>query len=216
MTNNTQTNPKIPALYWLLLVLALVAGAALSFRLAALQPPGPNSAEVGFARDMSVHHAQAVEMSLLVYENTEDAVIRQLARDIILTQQNQIGRMEAWLQSWDQPLLSMEPKMAWMGMATTGLMPGMATREQLNALAEAEGVDADALFLELMIAHHRSGVQMAEAVLARTDRPIVVDLAESMVQGQQKEIDLMQEILQAKGFDPVPEEDGMQMDMGSG
>ena len=220
MTNETQSKSKVTPLYWLLLVLTLLAAAGLSFRLAAQQPPGPNSTEVGFARDMSVHHAQAVEMALLVYDDTEDPVIRQLARDIILTQQNQIGRMEAWLQSWNQPLLSMEPKMAWMGMPTMGLMPGMATREQLNALAAAEGVEADGLFLQLMIVHHRSGVQMAEAALERTRHPLVVDLAESMVQGQQKEVELMQAILQAKGFEPVPEaeDDGLHsdMDMGSG
>ena len=48
--------------------------------------------------------------------------------------------------------------------ATSG-MPGMATQMQLNELRDWQGVEADGLFLQLMIAHHRGGVLMGEAAL---------------------------------------------------
>lgn len=65
--------------------------------------PGDASAEAGFARDMSMHHAQAVEMALIAQERTDDPEIRILATDIILTQQGQIGQMRGWLDAWGLP-----------------------------------------------------------------------------------------------------------------
>lgn len=41
----------------------------------------------------------------------------------------------------------------------------MATPAQLDQMRSARGTDADRLFLTLMIAHHRGGVAMADAVL---------------------------------------------------
>ena len=90
-------------------------------------------------------------------------------------------------------------------------MPGMATPEQLNQLRNLNGNEADGLFLQLMIAHHRGGVTMAEAALKLAKQPAVRVLAQSIVNAQTSEIALMQELLQQKGFPPVPEDEGMNM-----
>jgi uncharacterized protein (DUF305 family) len=76
-------------------------------------------------------------------------------------------------------------------------MPGMATPEQLAALRDAGGDDAVRLFLELMIPHHEGGLEMADAVLARTDVPQVVSLATGIRNAQQAEIVVMQDLLAA-------------------
>ena len=62
--------------------------------------------------------------------------------------------------------------MAWMGHAMdSSEMPGMATEEQLDELASAEGAAADELFVELMSAHHQGGIDMAtEAARPRRQR----------------------------------------------
>lgn len=52
--------------------------------------PGEKSAEVGFRRDMSVHHSQAVDMAERMQTRTTNPAIRILIADIVLTQQNQI------------------------------------------------------------------------------------------------------------------------------
>ena len=96
--------------------------------------PGESSAEAGFARDMITHHAQAVRMALLVYERGEHETLRTIALDMLLTQQAQIGQMQGWLRVWGLPLSGVELPMTWMGMPTEGLMPGMASDEQLAAL----------------------------------------------------------------------------------
>jgi uncharacterized protein (DUF305 family) len=75
----------------------------------------------------------------------------------------------------------------------------MATREQLADLEKASGKDAEVGFLRLMIAHHRGGVDMAEAVLARTGHDRVRRLARTMVEGQRSEITLMNAMLRERG-----------------
>lgn len=171
--------------------------------------PGQDSPEVGFARDMMMHHAQAVDMATLLRDRTDDPEMQQVALDIMLTQQAQIGQMRGWLTLWGYPIARTEPAMSWMGMPVSGPMPGMATPEQLNQLRNLEGIEAEALFLQLMIPHHRGGVAMGQAALAQAQRPEVRALAQSIVDAQTSEIALMQELLQQKGFPPVPEEENM-------
>jgi uncharacterized protein (DUF305 family) len=48
-----------------------------------------------------------------------------------------------------------------------------------------------------MIEHHRGGIEMARAVVPLTERPEVQRLARTIVEGQQAEIDNMQESLDA-------------------
>ena len=88
-------------------------------------PPADTSADVGFARAMADHHAQAVEMAELVRFRTNDPEIRLLATDIVLTQQAQIGQMRGWLEAWGRPMTGRGDAMAWMGHGP-GAMPGMA------------------------------------------------------------------------------------------
>ena len=168
--------------------------------------PGENSPEAGFARDMMMHHAQAVDMATLIRDRTEDLEMRQIALDIMLTQQAQIGQMQGWLAVWQYPIASTDPAMMWMDMPATSGMPGMATQMQLNELRDLQGVEADGLFLQLMIAHHRGGVLMGEAALERAKSPEVRALAQSIVNAQTSEIAAMQDLLVRKGFPPVPDE----------
>jgi uncharacterized protein (DUF305 family) len=178
----------------LALVAVLSAGAALALVLAS-RPPGNDSPEAGFARDMMVHHAQAVQMAEIVRDKTESDAIRLLASDIALTQQAQIGMMLGWLDVWGLPATATEPAMSWMGHPTEGLMPGMATPEEIELLYKAPPEKADRLFLRLMIVHHQAAIPMAEAILERTDRPEVRQLAEAIDAAQRTEILLMQGML---------------------
>src|SRR5215203_2223232 len=112
--------------------------------------PRDSSPEAGFARDMSVHHAQAVAMAEAIRDRTEDSDLRLLATDIALGQQGQIGRMSGWLDEWGLSIGSSNPPMAWMARGDmpempgmdmgapeleNGLMPGMAARPEITALS---------------------------------------------------------------------------------
>jgi uncharacterized protein (DUF305 family) len=194
-------SPPVVA-FALLAIVALSLALAASLGLRVTRFPGDRSAEAGFARDMGVHHAQGVEMAELVRDRTADPDLRLLAIDITLTQQAQIGQMDAWLEIWGLPPTGAEPAMTWMGHPTAGLMPGMATPEDLARLREAPAAEAESDFLRLMIRHHRAGVDMAQGVLARTQRPEVRRLAAAIVAGQTSEIRAMEEMLARRGLVP--------------
>lgn len=177
--------------------------------------PSSTSAEAGFARDMQTHHDQAVDMALTVRDATDNPQIRLLAFDIATAQNNQSGQMAGWLDVWGLPQASPEPSMTWMSRpALSGAesehgshdaahtpgdpMPGLATSEQMQELKSLEGVEAEKLFLELMIEHHKGGVEMAEAVLDRSRERVVVTLAKNVVKSQSGEIELMEGLLGAR------------------
>jgi uncharacterized protein (DUF305 family) len=180
----------------------------------AAKTPSVESADAGFARDMSVHHQQAVEMSFIVRDRTDDEDTRRLAYDIANTQANQRGMMLGWLDMWGLPttLADAEP-MEWMAGADSGgsghdghdghgtqaegdvPMPGMATRAQLDALNRMSGKAAEAEFLRLMITHHESGVAMAEGCVELCEPGPQRDLAQGMVDAQRSEMDLMKGML---------------------
>ena len=119
MTEQADADSSLKISPWIAValgVLVLVLGAlALYFFVQDDDHPANDSADVGFVRDMSVHHAQAVEMANIAYRRTDDPDIARLARDIADTQQFQIGMMTGWLDIWGLPVSSDQPLMSWMG-----------------------------------------------------------------------------------------------------
>lgn len=71
----------------------------------------------------------------------------------------------------------MEPAMSCMGHPAEGRMPGMASPEEIRRLRAARPEEANRMFLELMIPHHRASVPMAEAAFEETGRAAVEGLA---------------------------------------
>lgn len=190
-----------------------------------------DSVDLGFSRDMQDHHAQAVEMSVLVREATEDPQVRTLALDIMLTQQHQAGQMFGWLAAGAYPQSGQGEPMTWMtadaraddmaGMdhgaagegstaSSTGAsepdtrMPGMATDAQLRQLEQAEGRRAERIYLQLMIPHHQAGVAMAEYAVEHASQPQVQRLAQSIVNSQTSELQVLRSMLDAHGG-PLPD-----------
>jgi len=145
----TQRSPWFMPIMGLIVLICLGIAVAVGFWWGkqTVTMPQEGSAEVGFARDMATHHAQAVDMTILLRDRTSDSEMRFLALDMMLTQQAQIGQMQGWLAVWGQTNSYIGPTMAWAGMPTTGLMPGMATVAELNHLRTLSGVDADGLFI---------------------------------------------------------------------
>ena len=138
--------------------------------------------------------------------------MRLLAYDIATTQGHQAGQLYGWLAEWRLRQAGSEPPMTWMtypgrsgeegdhaahGMGA--LMPGMATPAQMVGLSAASGVEAERLFLSLMIAHHQGALEMAEAVRGGTDHPGVLTFANAVLVSQASEIDLMTRMLAERG-----------------
>ncbi|WP_327262206.1 DUF305 domain-containing protein [Streptomyces sp. NBC_01232] len=233
MSRPVRAARPVPRTYWVAgtaVLLALLFAAAATVAAAnsrgsagsgtpaatAPRTPGLHSPDAGFARDMAVHHQQAVEMSFIVRDRTQDEAVRSLAYDIANTQANQRGMMLGWLDLWGLPkVVAGEPPMSWMaasdghgghaghGAAKPGaLMPGMATKEELEQLGAASGRDAEVLFLQLMTDHHKGGVTMAEGCAQQCETPVERALAQGMVDAQRSELTLMADMLKQRGAAP--------------
>lgn len=194
------TQPSRPQPFWLGLVL-LFMGLGVGGLLVWLssRPPSANSPEVEFARAMSVHHEQAIEMALILRERSQDPVLSPFALDILLTQRGQMGQMYAWLSLWGHPTES-----------PTGVSKehaqsmGMASNAEMAQLRSLPLAQAEILFMQLMLRHHQGGVAMAQNALDKARHPEVQRLASSMVNGQQNEIRFMTTLLQERGASPLP------------
>jgi uncharacterized protein (DUF305 family) len=191
----------------------LGGGLAVALGIGRTADPAVDSVDAGFSRDMARHHLQGVEMANLVPERSQDAEVRQLAFDISATQTNQAGRMQGWLALWGLPT-SGGDTMAWMSgsgghaehdpAADGGLMPGMATEDELAHLRELTGAEFDVEFLRLMIRHHQGGRDMAEYAAEHAGERAVRELADTMAQTQTAETGTMTDMLTARGGTPLP------------
>jgi uncharacterized protein (DUF305 family) len=219
---------SVPSPHWrtaTILVTALLvlvsSGWALSW-VGASRVPSQSGPEVGFTRDMFVHHEQAVVMSFLVRNRTDDPVVNQLAMDVAQGQATQQGRMLAWLDETGVGASTSDyTPMAWMtapdvqggshgadhsvpATPPEGVHPmvasmGMATDEQLSELGRLTGRDAEVLYLQLMYRHHQGGLDMAEAFLDRSDEPTLSRLAEVIVTTQNREMTIIEDLLDERG-----------------
>jgi uncharacterized protein (DUF305 family) len=201
-----QTGPKRQAiLHRVTAVLAAVLLGAAGYLLGASRSapavPRDGTVDVGFLRDMMVHHAQAVTLAMIVDRRATVPAVREMADEIATGQQREVGVMAGWLQQWGLPDSTTAPPMAWMAHPSAAApdadppMPGMATRRDVARLAVARGRQADLLFCQLMLPHHLGALHMIDDEVARGNRPEVIGLAEQMRTGQQKEINLLNRLL---------------------
>jgi uncharacterized protein (DUF305 family) len=170
--------------------------------------PSTTSIDAGFARDMSTHHTQAVTMANYERDNTNSKSLHLLAYDIETSQQFQIGEMQGWLDVWGLNRSTTQPAMAWMAghlhVESDGLMPGMATPDQVTKLLSSHGTALDILFLQLMIHHHQGGIAMARYAAQHASEDYVRTLAQSIATAQTNEIIQMEAQLRQLGGAPLP------------
>lgn len=152
-----------------------------------------NDVDTGFLHDMRIHHEQAVAMSMTYLETSADGgdeVMRLIAREIIIHQGMETGRMVQLLRVFGEPEASATDQvMGWMGMPVDlADMPGYASDSDLERLQAARGAAADRVFADLMIAHHEGGIHMAEHARDNGVNDEVDKMARSMIEAQRGEI----------------------------
>ena len=212
------TSARSPLRVVLLVIIAvglvlLGGGLAVALGLGRDDARQPDAVDVGFSRDMARHHLQGVEMANVALQRSADPAVRGLAFDIASTQNNQVGRMHGWLALWGHSPTGGDV-MGWMadgagghsghdtGMG--GLMPGMATEEELAALHSLDGTAFDVEFLRLMMRHHQGGLGMAEYAVEHARTAVVPTLAQAIAESQTAETTLMAGMLAARGGTPLP------------
>ncbi len=94
-------------------------------------------------------------------------------------------------------------------MAGHNMSPSAAPGASSSSPAAAEFNDADVMFAEMMIPHHKQAVEMSDLILAKRGiDPEVKTLAEQIKAAQQPEIDTMNSWLEAWG-ETMPDHGGM-------
>lgn len=149
-------------------------------------------ADVMFAQTMVPHHQQAVEMADLAVTRASSPDVKALARKIKAAQDPEIATMNAWLGQWGAPTGSAGMNgMSGMDHGSDGVM----SQADMTKLSQASGAEFDRMWLTMMVAHHQGALTMAKEVLATTTNQQVRTLAQSIVDGQTKEIATMNGLL---------------------
>ena len=112
---------------------------------------------------MIMHHAQAVEMTDMIEERTENKNIRLLGARISKSQSDEMEFMRRWLQTRGEKTEMAAGSHGSHGEhSSSHLMPGMLSAMQMGALKRARGADFDRLFLTGMIQHHDGALTMVK------------------------------------------------------
>ncbi len=156
--------------------------------------------DVTFMQGMMVHHQQAVDMAVLVKDRTNTKELVEIAGRIESSQADEIAFMKSWLAERGEPLED-----AMMKDHAHHTMMGMASPDQMAALAAASGVEFDQQFLTLMIAHHKGAIDMVDALFDEDGSaadPVLYRFASDIENEQKGEIERMDKLLAGLSADP--------------
>jgi len=147
-----------------------------------------NDQDVMFAQGMLPHHKQAIEMSDMLLDKGDgvNADVATLAKQIKAEQDPEITKLTSWLKAWDA-----DDSMSGMDHS----MSGMMSDSDMTALDTASAKDAGKLFLQQMIEHHTSAVDMAKTEVDKGKNTDAVAMAKSIVSSQTEQITQMQDML---------------------
>lgn len=149
-----------------------------------------NDQDVMFAQMMLPHHKQAVEMSdmLLAKGDGVDPDVATLAKQIKAEQAPEITQLTSWLKGWGE---STESEHSGSGHS----MSGMMSDSDMSDLDQASAKDAGKLFLQQMVEHHTSAVDMAKTEVDKGKNTDAVAMAKSIVSSQTEQISQMKDML---------------------
>ena len=151
-----------------------------------------NPADVMFAQMMIPHHEQAVRMSdLLLAKPGLNPEVKTLATQIKAAQAPEIATMTGWLQQWGAPAAGDMRGMGGMGHGEDGML----SAAELGQLGDADPEQAQKLYVQGMIGHHRGAVSMAQTEIERGSDPEAIALARDIVRTQKAEITTMTTLL---------------------
>lgn len=174
-----------------LLATALVAGCGSSA--SSSSADSATATDKAFVRQMVPHHQLAVQMAKMAQTQGQHPQTKQLANDIVRTQNSEIAQMTSISKT-----LGVKPAVAMHGMdmhspdmagdaKTLGLqMDAMGMSMNMDMLDGAKPFDR--AFIDMMVPHHQGAVRMANAELATGKNPDLRKLAKGIIAAQAKEI----------------------------
>jgi len=139
--------------------------------------------DLQFLDTFSKHHQDAIEMSRMAVRKAQHRELKAMAQKMIRDQQSDIAKMRGWRSRWYPG----HPK------AMNMQMPGMSSsmNMDMSRLRTATGNAFDIAFIEMMTAHHQSGIEMARDAVSKAEHQEVKALAQKNIDNQQKESEQM-------------------------
>jgi uncharacterized protein (DUF305 family) len=135
-----------------------------------------------FIDAMVPHHQGAIEMARVALRNAEHEEIQELSRNIVSTQQSEIEELKSIKQEeFGTSSVPMEMSME--------QMRGMGMMMDPQSLAEENPFDE--AFIDAMIPHHQSAIEMAEVANEKSKNPRIKELAQNITSAQKREIEQM-------------------------
>jgi uncharacterized protein (DUF305 family) len=135
-----------------------------------------------FIDAMVPHHQGAIAMAKVALKQAEHEEIKELSHNIISSQRAEIEELKAIKKeefgTSQVPMEMSQEQMRGMGM--------MMDPQQL-----ANQKPFDEAFIDAMIPHHRSAIEMAQVALENSDNPKIKELAQNIISAQQREIEQM-------------------------
>jgi len=149
-----------------------------------------------FIANMIAHHQGAVDMAKLALTSAKHQELKDMANDIISAQEAEIAQMTSWQKDWGYPSTSSD------NMTDHGAMGMMNNMANMTAELEGKtGDEFDKAFIEQMIMHHQSAIDMAAPGEQNAQRQEVKDLTKAIVAAQTKEIQQMKQWQQKWGYE---------------
>ncbi len=130
-----------------------------------------------FIDSMIEHHRGAIAMAEQALKESQRAEIKQLAQNIIRSQQQEVDQMTSWRTQWYPDV---QP--------TGGMNMEMGDME----LSNDTSVPFDQRFISAMTAHHEGAIAMAEEARTRAEHTEIKQLAEAIITAQEAEVQQLQ------------------------
>ena len=149
------------------------------------QDTAGNGTDRAFVKEMIPHHESAIEMAKMAEERGESTFVKQLADNIIRSQEAEIVE----LKREDEGLENAGVEVGSLDMGHD--MMGMDG--DTSKLESADPFDPE--FLNLMIPHHEGAIGMAKVELEKGKDPELREIAQQIIDAQEREISEMREQL---------------------
>lgn len=170
--------------------------------------PAPDHAAMTLEQmyiDMMIpHHASIIAMAEAARPRLSEPRLREMAGEIIATQEPEIARLRELRQTLVGDAEPM-PMDAAMMAAMPQMMPGMtgdmaAMAFQMDAAAQVAAIcaadNADLAFIEQTIPHHVMAIEASRDLLEQSENPELRAIAQEVIAAQQREIEELDQIRQ--------------------
>ena len=137
-----------------------------------------------FIDAMVPHHQGAIAMARVALEHAEHEEIIELSRNIVSTQQAEIEELKA-IKKDEFGTSNVPMEMNPQQIRSMGMM--------MNPQSLADEKPFDQAFIDAMIPHHQSAIQMAKVANQESENPRIKKLAGNIMSAQNQEIEQMKQ-----------------------